>query len=101
MKLKRKLENQNSLVKRCYVIHAEQMALINAKCDLEGSTMYHGKIKNGKRVPIETPTCTVCNRMLKEAGVYFIFLKFLFPEPQKTKFIFHKFFLRVIDNYIR
>jgi len=67
--------HNNSLVERCYAIHAEQMALINAKCDLEGSTMYHAKIKNGKRVPIEVPTCTVCNRMLKEAGVYFICLQ--------------------------
>ena len=67
--------HNNSLVERCYAIHAEQMALINAKYDLEGSIMYHTKIKNGKRVPIEVPTCTVCNRMLKEAGVYFVCLQ--------------------------
>jgi deoxycytidylate deaminase len=67
--------HNNSLVERCYAIHAEQMALINAKYDLEGSTMYHVKIKDGKRVPIEIPTCTVCNRMLKEAGIYFVCLQ--------------------------
>lgn len=67
--------HNNSLVERCYAIHAEQMALINAKCDLKGSTMYHVKIKKGKIVPIEVPTCTVCNRMLKEAGIYFVCLQ--------------------------
>lgn len=67
--------HDNSLVERCYAIHAEQMALINTKCDLEGSIMYHIKIKNGKRVPIESPACTVCNKMLKEAGIYFVCLQ--------------------------
>jgi len=51
------------------------MALINARCELSGATMYHVKLKNGKRVPIEMPTCTVCNRMIKEAGVYFVCLQ--------------------------
>jgi len=67
--------HDNSLVERCFAIHAEQMALINAKCELRGATMYHVKLKNGKRVPIEMPTCTVCNRMIKEAGVYFVCLQ--------------------------
>lgn len=33
------------------------------------------KIKNDRHVPIEAPTCTVCNRMIKEAGVYFVTLQ--------------------------
>jgi len=71
----RKNIHNNSLVERCYAIHAEQMALINAKTEVKDATMYHIKIKNGKRVPIESPTCTVCNRMLKEAGIYFVCLQ--------------------------
>ncbi len=67
--------HDNSLVERCYAIHAEQMALIHAKEDLESAIMYHVKLKHGKRVPIESPTCTVCNRMIKEAGVYFVCLQ--------------------------
>lgn len=67
--------HDNSRAEICYAIHAEQMALINAREKAEGAVMYHAKIKNNKHVPIETPTCTVCNRMIKEAGVYFVTLQ--------------------------
>ncbi len=67
--------HDNSRAEMCYAIHAEQMALINASEKAEGAVMYHAKIKNNKHVPIELPTCTVCNRMIKEAGVYFVTLQ--------------------------
>jgi hypothetical protein len=51
------------------------MALIYARTELAGAIMFHAKIKNGVRTPIEVPACTVCNRMIKEAGINFVTLQ--------------------------
>ena len=84
----------NSQVEKCYAIHAEQTALINAKTDLTDTIMYHVKIKNGKRIPIGIPSCTVCNRMIKEAGVYFVTLQkegyVIYPPEEIVNISFKK-----------
>lgn len=62
----------NSRVELCSAIHAEQMAIIdsikNGK-SLNGSRMYHAKIKNGEAKPVEDLSCTVCSRIIYESGV--------------------------------
>ncbi len=59
----------NSHIELCSAVHAEQMVLLQAKGSLEGSVMYHVKLKDGKMVPSGKPSCTVCSRMLHKAGV--------------------------------
>jgi len=64
--------NDNSRVELCSAIHAEQMAIIDAVKSgesLEGSRMYHIKLKNGEPKPSGKPSCTVCSRMLYVAGI--------------------------------
>lgn len=64
------------------------MALINARADLTDAVMYHTKIKNCVRTPIEVPACTVCNRMIKEAAVHFVTLQkegYVMYSPRRAK----------------
>ncbi len=67
--------NNNSRVELCSAIHAEQMAIIDAVKNgesLDGSRMYHIKVKNGEMRPSDDLSCTVCSRMLYEAGIEFV-----------------------------
>ncbi|NQU78922.1 hypothetical protein HQ545_04090 [Candidatus Woesearchaeota archaeon] len=57
----------------CYSVHAEQRAIINAlrkgHSDLEGSVMYHVKLKNGGIHRAGTPSCTICSKLVLESGI--------------------------------
>jgi dCMP deaminase len=56
----------------CRAVHAEQNAIINAYTkgySLEGSRMYHIKVKDGKGVPSGKPSCTICSKLVVEAGI--------------------------------
>lgn len=65
--------HDNSRVELCKGIHAEQMAIINARdYSLKDTTMFHIKLKNGVPVPSENPSCTVCSRMIAYAGMEFV-----------------------------
>ena len=62
----------NSRVELCSASHAEQLAIIDALKkgkDLEGSRMYHIKVKDGKIRPSEDVSCTVCSRLVLEVGI--------------------------------
>lgn len=64
----------NSRVELCSAIHAEQMAIIdavNGQKPLKGSRMYHVKVKSGEPRPSGKPSCTVCSRIICEAGIDF------------------------------
>lgn len=68
--------HNNSRVEMCAAIHAEQMAIIDA-CNhgrpVKGATMYHVKVKDGVIKPSKGgPSCTVCSRMIFEAGIKFV-----------------------------
>lgn len=59
-------------VELCSAIHAEQMAILDAlkkEHNLEGSRMYHNKVKNNKVEPVGAPCCTVCSRLVLESGI--------------------------------
>lgn len=65
----------NRRVELCSAIHAEQMAMIDAIKSgkpLAGSRMYHIKVKDGEMRPSGKPSCTVCSRMIHEAGIEFV-----------------------------
>jgi len=62
----------NGRVELCSAIHAEQMAILDALKKgkpLEGSRMFHIKAKDGKIKPSEDTSCTVCSRIILEAGI--------------------------------
>jgi len=62
----------NSRVELCSAIHAEQMAIIDALKqgkNLEGSRMFHIKVKNKKIGFSEDVSCTVCSRIVLESGI--------------------------------
>jgi dCMP deaminase len=62
----------NSRVELCSALHAEQLAILDALKkgkDLEGSRIFHIKVKNGKIKPSEDVSCTVCSRLVLEAGI--------------------------------
>lgn len=68
----RKEIRDNSKTELCYAIHAEQRAILNALRDgqdLHGSRLYHIKIKEGKMVPSDDISCTICSRMILEVGI--------------------------------
>ena len=70
--------HDNSKVELCSAIHAEQMAIIDAANKgktLKGTIMYHVKVKNGKIVPVGDLSCTVCSRIMSEAGIKFVLLQ--------------------------
>ena len=59
-------------VELCSAIHAEQMAILDALKQgekLEGSRMFHIKVKDGKIKTSNKTSCTVCSRLILEAGV--------------------------------
>lgn len=61
----------------CSANHAEQVAIIDAfrKGNLiSGSTMYHIKVEDGKGVPSGSPSCTICSKMIWEAGISYVVL---------------------------
>ncbi|MDP3955611.1 MAG: deaminase [bacterium] len=65
----------NSRVELCSAIHAEQMAMIdavNSGQTLKEARMYHTKVKKGEVVPCNDLSCTVCSRMIYEAGIDFV-----------------------------
>jgi len=62
----------NSRVELCSAIHAEQMAIIDAVNkgeSLDGSRMYHIKVKNGEMRKSGKPSCTICSREILESGI--------------------------------
>ena len=62
----------NSKVELCSALHAEQVAILDAfkhGKNLEGSRMFHIKVKNGDIMPSEDISCTVCSRIILEAGI--------------------------------
>jgi len=62
----------NSRAELCSAIHAEQMAIIDAlkkSKSLNGSRIYHIKVKNGEMKYSEDVSCTVCSRIILEAGI--------------------------------
>ncbi len=63
---------ENRRVELCSAIHAEQMAILDAlkKCkNLEDSRMFHVAVKDGKMKFSEDTSCTVCSRIVLEAGI--------------------------------
>jgi len=62
----------NSRVELCPASHAEQVAIIDALRrgkNLEGSRIFHIKVKDGRIMPSEDVSCTVCSRLVLEAGI--------------------------------
>jgi dCMP deaminase len=62
----------NSKVELCSAIHAEQLAIIDALRNgknLEGSRMFHIKVKDGKMMFSEDTSCTVCSKIVLESGI--------------------------------
>ncbi|MBN2203103.1 MAG: hypothetical protein JW700_02885 [Candidatus Aenigmarchaeota archaeon] len=54
----------------CPVVHAEEYAILNTeRCDLEGSRMYHIKVKDGKIKPSGEPSCTRCSPFVLASGI--------------------------------
>lgn len=79
----------NSMVELCSAVHAEQMAIIDAAGKgeaLDGSVIYHIKVKNGGMRSSGPPSCTVCSRMLYAAGIALVLLHdegYAFYGPQE------------------
>jgi len=64
--------HDNSKVELCSAVHAEQLAIIGAvnnQMSLNGSRMYHIKVKNGELKTSGNPSCTVCSREILESGI--------------------------------
>jgi dCMP deaminase len=62
----------DSRVELCSAVHAEHVAIIDALKkgnSLEGSIMYHVKIKDGYIKPCGPPSCTMCSREILKAGI--------------------------------
>jgi len=92
--------HDNSRVEMCSAIHAEQMAIIDATNrgkTLKGAIMYHVKIKNDKIVPVGDLSCTVCSRILREAGVEFVLLYkngYVLYKPNELNKLSFDYFLK-------
>lgn len=95
----RKNIKDNSKVELCSAIHAEQMAIIDAVThgkSLNGSKMYHIKVKNEEIRPSGKPSCTICSRMLYEAGIKFILWHedgYIIYSPEELNELSFKYFL--------
>jgi dCMP deaminase len=62
----------DSRVELCSAVHAEHVAIIDALKkghSLEGSVMYHVKVKDGDIRPCGPPSCTMCSREILKAGI--------------------------------
>ncbi len=77
-------------VEVCFVVHAEQNALIDALnrgIDISGAVMYVGAIKNGERRIHKRPYCTVCSKILASTKLKGIIHyggdKLVFYDPQE------------------
>ncbi len=94
----------NSRVEMCSAIHAEQMAIIDAVKkgeSLSGSRMYHIKVKNSKIAPSGNPSCTVCSRMLYEAGIELVLLHkegYAVYSPEELNKLSFDYFLKRWNN---
>ena len=57
----------------CRAVHAEARAILNAyknsHYDLTGSRMYHIKVKNDEINLSGNPSCTICSKLVLEAGI--------------------------------
>lgn len=53
---------------KCKAVHAEMNAVINAKSDTHGATLYLAGFENGKPLRNVTP-CELCSRVIKNAGI--------------------------------
>ncbi|MFC1629896.1 hypothetical protein ACFL11_01610 [Patescibacteria group bacterium] len=89
----------NSRVELCSAVHAEQLAIIDAANKgeiLRGARMYHIKIKKGKVMPCEDLSCTVCSRIICEAGIEFVLLHksgYAVYEPEELNELSFDYFL--------
>lgn len=64
--------HDNSRLELCSANHAEIMAIFDALKkggSLEGSVMYHIKVKNGEMARSGPATCTFCSRLILESGI--------------------------------
>jgi len=62
----------DSRVELCSAVHAEHVAIIDALKKgnyLDGSTMYHVKVKDGEIRPCGPPSCTICSREILKSGI--------------------------------
>jgi dCMP deaminase len=62
----------DSRIELCSAVHAEHVAIIDALKkghSLEGSRMYHIKVKDGELRPSGQPSCTICSREILRADV--------------------------------
>ena len=63
----------NSHVELCSAIHAEQITLLKVDSRLlKNARMYQIKVKDGEMRQSGKPSCTVCSRMIYEAGIEFV-----------------------------
>lgn len=96
----------NSRVELCSAIHAEQMAIIDAKNKnkskfLSGSKMYHIKIKNSQMRPSGKPSCAVCSRMICEAGIEFVLWHkegYAIYSPKELNELSFEYFKNILDK---
>lgn len=64
--------HDNSRIELCSANHAEQLAILDALKkgkNIEGSRLYHNKVKNGEIKHTEDVSCTVCSRFILESGI--------------------------------
>lgn len=88
----------NGRVELCAAIHAEQMAIIDA-CNkgntIKGATIYHVKIKNREEKTCNDLSCTVCSRLVSEAGIKFVLHEdrgFVVYEPEEFNRLSFEYF---------
>jgi len=90
----------NGRVELCTAIHAEQMAMIDAANHgfiLNGGRMYHIKTKKGQMVPSGEPSCTVCSRLIYEAGLEFVLWHkegYAIYDPKELNELSYRYFLK-------
>lgn len=62
--------NDNSRIKLCSAIHAEEMAILKSPREkLIGAVMYHIKTKNGEMKPSGKPSCPSCSKSILYSGI--------------------------------
>lgn len=64
--------NGSERVELCSAIHAEQIAILDALKrgeSLEGSRMFHIRVKDNEITTSNKTSCTVCSRFILESGV--------------------------------
>lgn len=68
---------------KCKAVHAEMNAVINAKVDTTGTTLYLAGFENGKRLHNVKP-CELCFRVIKNAGILRIVTQDIFPRGKRN-----------------